>query len=278
MLSVSPTASYLIAITSRQQVATINRLPVYVVTDVALIPLSSQAAAQEAIIGAKASRARNASDSEMDTDESDDEGSSVCGEGDNGNDTAITVLDNARGSTESDRDDTPSSKGIYGLFAKTWLSRGWRSINQREQPEDNVTKCNNVEIPQLLVNEVEHDSVSEGLERPTRLPLRQFEVRPVPELESFPALPLSEEEQEELSKTAGQVQEKHPHRLTPKLLHTTRLLLGSSKSFFFSYDIDITRSWCQNPVQGKTSRQVQDVPLWKNVDPFVWSVANSHTV
>lgn len=272
MLSVSPTASYLIAITSRQQVSIINRLPVYVITDVALIPLSSQAAAQEAIISAKASRIKSASDSEMDTDASDDEESSIGDEEDNSNDSVITALDNARSSAESSRDDTPGSKGIYGLFAKTWLGRGWRTIYPREQPGDTVTKCNNVKAV------VEHESVSEGLERPTRLPLRQFEVRPVRELESFPALPLSEEEEEELSRSVGQVQEKHPHRLTPKLLHTTRLLLGSSKSFFFSYDLDITRPWSQNLLQGKTSRQAQDVPLWKNVDPLVWSVANLYLV
>lgn len=253
-------------------------MPVYVITDVSLIPLSSQAAAQETIISAKASRIRNASDSEMDTDLSDDEESSVSGEGDNGNDSAINAISNARSSTESDRDDSTGSKGIYGLFAKTWLGRGWRTIYQKEHLEDTVTKYNNVEGPQTSVNMVGHEPASEGLERPTRLPLRQFEVRPVPELESFPALPLSEEEQEELSKTAGQVQEKSPHRLTPKLLHTTRLLLGSSRSFFFSYDMDITRSWSQNPLHGKTSRQMQDVPLWKNVDPLVWPMANLYTV
>ena len=53
------------------------------------------------------------------------------------------------------------------------------------------------------------------------------------------------------------------HSLTPKLLHTTRLLLGRSKSFYFSYEWDVTRSWARQTGEGST------VPLWKRVEQEV---------
>ena len=49
--------------------------------------------------------------------------------------------------------------------------------------------------------------------------------------------------------------------LLPKLLHTTKLLLGSH-SFYFSYDFDITRQL------GRSLPQGGDIPLYKIVDPL----------
>lgn len=57
------------------------------------------------------------------------------------------------------------------------------------------------------------------------------------------------------------------HNLTPKLLNTTRLLLGS-RSFFFSYDWDITRTWSTRRHSADTS-----LPLHKLVDPLVCYVS-----
>lgn len=50
--------------------------------------------------------------------------------------------------------------------------------------------------------------------------------------------------------------------LLPKLLKTTQLLL-SSKTFYYSYDYDITRSL---PTQRQST---SDIPLFKDVDPQV---------
>ncbi len=50
--------------------------------------------------------------------------------------------------------------------------------------------------------------------------------------------------------------------LLPKLLRTTRLLLGS-RSFFFSYDLDITRRL------GNQGSRTSELPLYKSVDPLV---------
>ncbi|KAF9880797.1 Syja N domain-containing protein [Colletotrichum karsti] len=55
--------------------------------------------------------------------------------------------------------------------------------------------------------------------------------------------------------------------LLPKLLRTTQILFGSSRSFYFSYDVDITRSWAS-----RERSQSDDVPLHNSVDPmFFWN-------
>jgi hypothetical protein len=54
--------------------------------------------------------------------------------------------------------------------------------------------------------------------------------------------------------------------LLPKLLHTTQILFGSSRSFFFSYDYDITRSFAN-----KRPLSIE-LPLHTQVDPlFFWN-------
>ncbi|CAI4215381.1 unnamed protein product [Parascedosporium putredinis] len=56
--------------------------------------------------------------------------------------------------------------------------------------------------------------------------------------------------------------------LLPKLLATAEILFGSSKSFFFSYDFDITRRW------GEAKPFAPEIPLYAQVAPmYFW---NSH--
>ena len=284
MLNVSPTVSYLITITSRQQVAIVNRAPVYVVTDVALIPLSSQSSAQEAIAKAKASRTRHASEDEAETDISDDESVTTEGGGGDAPPIAAGGIWSTRSSTESDRPDTVGSRGVYGLFAQKWFSKsGWTAAKPRggqgeksvegpktsmEVTDDEPGNQDITPTPTPAPGEQRQSTdLREGTE-PLPFP-RSPENKPDPELESFPALPLSEEERVEQSKTAEQVKGNTVHSLTPKLLHTTRLLLGSSKSFFFSYDMDITRPFGQQQQQVKATEKAGDAPLWMNVDPLV---------
>lgn len=50
--------------------------------------------------------------------------------------------------------------------------------------------------------------------------------------------------------------------LLPKFLRTTQMLLGS-RSFFFSYELDITRRL------GKIENKGSEIPLHRSVDPLV---------
>jgi hypothetical protein len=55
--------------------------------------------------------------------------------------------------------------------------------------------------------------------------------------------------------------------LLPKLLRATQLFLGSSRSFYFSYDLDITRN-----LEQKTAFPNSDAPLYAQVDSiFFWN-------
>ncbi|KAF4909983.1 Phosphatidylinositide phosphatase SAC2 [Colletotrichum viniferum] len=55
--------------------------------------------------------------------------------------------------------------------------------------------------------------------------------------------------------------------LLPKLLRMTQIFFGSSRSFYFSYDVDITRRWAND-----SSSQSDEVPLHTRVDPmFFWN-------
>ncbi|KAL1835769.1 hypothetical protein VTK73DRAFT_5421 [Phialemonium thermophilum] len=57
--------------------------------------------------------------------------------------------------------------------------------------------------------------------------------------------------------------------LLPKLLRTTQILFGSSRSFFFSYEYDITRSLANSSRAAPSS---SPVPLHRQVDPmYFWN-------
>lgn len=54
-----------------------------------------------------------------------------------------------------------------------------------------------------------------------------------------------------------------PPALLPKLLRTTQIMFGTSQSYFFSYDYDITRS-----LSRQRKAQQSDVSLYQQADPF----------
>ncbi|KAF8473433.1 SacI homology domain-containing protein [Kalaharituber pfeilii] len=295
LFSISPTTSFLIAITSRQQVAIINKSPIYVITDVTLIPLSSQSSAQDALTKARAARAKH--DGEIPTDITDDEEGSLSDQEEDKKEQNVPPIasggiGSAKSSTEEQHGDTVGRKGVYGLFAQKWFSKtGWTAEKKpRNDTEGNAKSAEGLKSsmewtddepgnqdvklappPKDQIHESDVPMQADKSAPPPTSAGAKPENKPAPELESFPALPLSEEEQAEQSAIAEEIKETTSHRLTPKLLHTTKLLFASSRSFFFSYDMDITRSWGQLQQQPK-SESSQDAPLWMKVDPlYFWN-------
>lgn len=262
-----------------------NRKPVYVITDVALIPLLSQSSAQEALAKAKATRVTHASDEETDTDISDDDDVSLGEEEDSKKEQAPPTAAGGAGSSKNsgaeEHEDTVGRKGVYGIFAQRWFGRsGWMANRHTDAPDGGKS----VEGPKSPVESADDEpgnqdvtpvppplvSTEAKLPADTDVtPTHKSENKLTSELESFPALPLSVEEQAEQADVAGKVRKGAAHSLTPKLLHTTRLLFASSRSFFFSYDMDITRPFSQKQQQAMTSEKLGDAPLWTNVDPLV---------
>lgn len=283
-------------------------MPIYVITDVALIPLFSQSAAQDALLKAKTSRARRASHSGAEFELSDEDDSSSGAEDEPRQAPPPPIAAGGVGSTRSSTDeeagdrppDTIGSRGVYGLFAQKWFSKtGWTAAAAKPQGHS-------VEGPQSSADVMDRDT-EPGNQDVTPIPAPIPATPPAPAQhildgtapppspspkpenqpastspESVPAPPLNAEQQAEQAKVAAQVKEDAVHSLTPKLLHTTRLLLGGSRSFFFSYEVDITRPLGQGRVEStetegdvgeKGGEKEGDVdapqPLWRDVDPLV---------
>jgi hypothetical protein len=222
-----------------------------VITDVALTPLSSMKDAETAIEHTRTDLQKHSVDKNpSDDSDTDEEGANLSGavsddvEDDEALPTAVadasidsTIHDPNRRSSVAE--DVFKRKGGYGRFAQKWFSgKGW-AVNSRRNLG-------------LSVADPETSDTSKSSST-------------------------TEQQQPQSSETV--VTEAHPEEvrkakirdvaatLLPKLLRTTRLLFGSSRSFFFSYDYDITRSFAnQKPFQGS------DVPLHKDVDPlYFWN-------
>ena len=266
LLTVAP-VSYLITILSREQVALIRGYPIYVITDVALIPLSSQSEAKKAIIQAQASLKKSGQHGapSPDGDTSDDDETHVEGGQREHEDQASPVSSNSStkedssaarpldsGNTSSVVEDVIGKKGQYGRFAERWFSKkGWTTEKRRTQgmSVDRVEKPGISSGQGMALN----DSPSE----PTA-PSTTLDGAKSADQTSDPETPNMAGQSDTSDKSSANV----TNTLLPKLLRTTRMLLGS-RSFFFSYELDITRRLGTNDQKGS------EVPLHKSVDPLV---------
>jgi len=266
---VSPTSAFLIAITSREQVATIQgRYPIYVVTDVALIPLSSRKDAEAAISKARARKSgvgEAESDGSTDTDIEED-------------DTAVSddeLQDQVNPNSESVNhrrqssigEDVIGRKGAYGRFAEKWFSkRGW-TVDQRRAEGLSSDEGILEEEPKAATGDIASAPDKEIMEKPENQPALSTARNDVI---SSPANVLEGSKCEsgvvegEMEVDIEAMKEGVAHSLTPKLLRATRILLASSRSFFFGYDWDITRRW-----DTQRKNQSSSLPLHKFVDPLV---------
>ena len=248
LLTVAP-LSYLIIISGRQQVAQICGIPIYVITDVALVPLASQAEARKSVIqtkesikGGHAESGNAVSDSDVSDDEISDTTETTPSDDGPASPATASSVDEAplnarpkaprRGSSNVVQD-VIGRKGQYGRFAERWFSRkGWTaerrraqgmSVDDQEFPLDPSTRPNKV-------IQAHHTSKT-----------------------SAPRAQATDPSDQSAANT---------YTLLPKLLRTTHLLL-SSQSFFFSYDMDVTQRL------GTQEGTRADVPLHKIVDQLV---------
>ncbi|KAL3953188.1 hypothetical protein ACCO45_013131 [Purpureocillium lilacinum] len=205
--------SYLVTITRRQQVAQIFGFPIYVVTDVAVTPCHSRADAEESIkrtaIHLRGRSAQAASDGE---ESSDEEVEIPSGTSDDIDDAAAAE-EEPRPQSQSKRssvaEDVMRRRGSYGRFAQSWFSRSGWTMDQRR-------------IMGMSVSSPDADaadSTDSTASSIAKVPIKDGMAEPVP-----------------------------VSALLPKLLRTVKVLFGSSRSFYFSYDIDLTRSLAQDSV------------------------------
>ncbi|KAI1497114.1 SacI homology domain-containing protein [Biscogniauxia marginata] len=241
--------SYLITITGRQQVAQIRGFPVYVVTDVALTPCTSQSDAETAITHT-AIQLRRASaekiveesgtESEIEApsiaagEDADDPGSHSDGEHlAYGNDVPEPA-----GERSSIAEDVIRRRGSYGRFAQRWFSnKGWMMDQKRNLGLSGAGTDEGDDAVRITSDNKSKASDDKALSNTV-----------LQEKVETPPAPLAGES------------------LIPKLLRMAHIWFGTSRSFFFSYDLDITRSVTGRPASAS------NIPLYKSVDPlYFWN-------
>ncbi|TAQ88055.1 hypothetical protein B7494_g3605 [Chlorociboria aeruginascens] len=239
-------SSFLISITRRQQVAQIKGKPIYVATEVALTPLTSKEKAELSIQRTRKALMRKSGDAEgsedsdtgedgegdatVSDDVDDDELHAAIGEG-----LYAGMSQGEHKRSSSVAEDVMTRRGGYGPFAQKWFStKGWTAGQRRN----------------LGMSISEASSASSDRTASPNMDPKADGGKP--------------------EDVKGRIVNDVAERLLPKLLRTTQILFGTSKSFFFSYDYDITRSL------GNQQTINSDVPLYKEVDPlFFW---NKHVI
>ncbi len=233
-------SSFLIAITKREQVAQIFGKPIYVVTDVAFLPLSSQSEADEAIRVVK--EARRSTEASEDSDFSDsDVDETPTTQTSHESAPSVTEEDPAplqSSSSTSIAQDVFAKRGQFGRFASQWFSRqGWATGKNAGLPDATVgsntqTKSVGSEVDVAKTTDQPESQPSlttdVGSERPAVTPVTT---------------------------------------MLPKILRSSRLIL-SSRSFFFSYEFDLTRRM-------SLLKGVAEAPTRTSLDPTVCPGARS---
>jgi len=229
--------NFLITITRREQVAQVKGFPVYVVTGVAITPCSSQAETEASI--AKTAQHLNSKDtgdkSLDDSDTLEDESEAL---------PRVSVSDDVDDIVHVERNPEAASveEPITSTVAEDVIRRrgSFGRFAQRWFSKKGW---------------VLDQRRTMGLSRP---PIEQ---------ELVPAATRDSRSSEDSIEGTGTA-------LLPKLLHTTRVLFGSSRSFFFSYDFDITRSWAECKAfepEIPLYAQVAPIHFWNNhlLQPFL---------
>lgn len=240
--------------------AQIRGRPVFKITDVALIPLSSQADADRAIAAARAhvqrhsnTQAAGLGDTDSDDDDDDDapsvtdslieESATTASEAKD----AVTGQKSAGPRETSVAADVMQRKGVYGRFADKWFSRkGWSADSRRTQGlscEENRAATAPQNVDSTL-----------GEEQPTAPSAADA-------LPSEDAHAPATVQPEDIPKALAGQKDANTVALLPKVLQTTRMYFASG-NFFFSYDYDLSHSI--GSLQPNSS-----LPLFKQFDPLV---------
>lgn len=137
-------------------------------------------------------------------------------------------------------EDVIGRKGQYGRFADRWFSKkGWSMEKKRMQgmSTGNIKEPGNTELKASGPGSTSESQIDPHFSTTTH-DKTQLDGKQAPDQLSV------------------------AESLVPKLLRTTKMLLGSH-SFYFAYDYDITRRL------GTSQVKSIEIPLYKSIDPLV---------
>lgn len=272
LLKVS-SSSFLISISRREQVAQIKGKSIYSITEVALIPLSSQADAEKAIVRARDSQQRHGKDV-RDGDDSDSESNSE----DERDDVSLTE-DNSVTSTPPEEaetalkpdlhkrttsiaEDVISRKGLYGRFTQRWFSKGGWTAESKLKEGLNTGLEGGQKAPVQEQLDTVNPSPEEGQD--------QLNKDAVDASNDVQKSEIPNEAPEEVKHAVDEAPDTPQVPLLPKLLTVSKMFFGS-RSFFFSYDYDLSRSIANQPTASAS------VPLFRTFDSLVSVEQLPHT-
>jgi len=227
-----------------------------VITGVSVIPLGSQAEAQQAIDHTQKLAKKNKDKPEQeDEDIQSDTDGTVEGTVDNDHsvESDREIPEPSRGRPSVDLGELGvaknviEKKGVYGIFADKWFSkRGWTTGSKKAQGMSNKHD-NTVEMEDKnAINVAAENAAAEKSSQNSS--------------KSWPDNPKVQDKLAEEMTAVEQI--RLTTSLIPKLIQTTKLLL-CSRIFFFSYDQDIT-----NRNMAQTSPH-SDLPLHRQANPEV---------
>ncbi|OAL29608.1 hypothetical protein AYO22_02022 [Fonsecaea multimorphosa] len=221
LLSIA-SSSFLIAITQREQVAQVFGKPIYVVTDVAILPLSSQKEASLAITTAVESQTSASSTTDTDTDVTDTEDTNTNSQDQEEPQTPIEhkVPQQKISNPTSIARDVIANRGQYGRFAAQWFSKqGWGGGKDSGTTSGPSDRSENVKPG---------TSPSPGAD--AAVSANQPEA----------GNDIEAQEQSHSKDAEHLLNDTSITEATPKILRRTKMILTSG-SYFFSYDFDLTR-------------------------------------
>ncbi|KIW18364.1 hypothetical protein PV08_02652 [Exophiala spinifera] len=219
VLSIASSA-FLIAITQREQVAQIFGKPIYVIRDVAFVPLTSQTEAERSITSALASKSpvTGAEESDSDLSEPGEEEEVLVKELEPETPVEHPLTQQNNSSSTSIVRDVIANRGQYARFASQWFSKqGWKG--QRD-----ATK--NAPVSPKQVQDLGRTSSAGAAD--AAIAANSSE---------------SQGENGEEHQTDIDVHETSSTSIRdalPKIVKTTKMILTSG-SYFFSYEFDLTR-------------------------------------
>lgn len=257
-------SAFLVSISRRELVAQIRGKPVYCISECALIPLSSQVEAEKAILRARESQTRHDAAKDQDADtagNSEDEGDDASLTDDNSvaSEPATELAPASTKDKQQQRDtsvaqDVITRKGFYGRFTSKWFSKGgWTADSRRTEgmtSEEDLTKTS-------PVNEQAEPAPVGGEDALAKVASKEAEGP-----NELDGAALSNEPPAEVADVDLPPVEEVP--LIPKLLTVAKFFFGS-KSFYFSYDYDLSREISKQPAPALS------VPLFKSFDSLVRS-------
>lgn len=246
-------AAYLIAISRRQQVAQIYGKPIYCITGVVILPVSSEHAAIEAIERAR-SEARQESRDGTDVGDDSQDAETVSTSEHEMSSSPDGVTDGRPSLEKVGRqgsglrrdpgiaEEVINNKGSYGKFSNRWFSRrGWNT--GAPGPSQSMSTGTNEH------EKHEKSTRTQALDKEDDQAYQRWPQTPAqtPSVEKSLEDAFSGVSTNDLTTT-----------LLPKLLNTTQLLFCSG-TFFYSYEHDLTRDLSS---QAKTALEV---PLSRRV-------------